>query len=288
MKITRTFLPPFRWVGGKGRLLGTLEKYLPTTPVRRYFEPFMGGGAFFFKYGHAATECYLSDVCAPLMNAYEWLQTDYAAVEQLLQELKALDYYQIRDEFNKNRVIGRQMGRVFNSELRAAAQFIALNHMCYNGVYRENSEGRFNVPHGKKGSGPTARPVTLDTLHMDNLHQAAVRLDGVQMAACAFNDTPDHWPLPGLGDLVFYDPPYLAEYSQYIQHGFGEEEHVTLRAQVAQCAHRGATVILCNSNNELTRSIFGTPTHVVQVQRTVGNSLRGSATEAIYVFNKDA
>lgn len=281
-------MPPFRWVGGKGRLLGTLETFLPAKPVRRYFEPFMGGGAFFYKYGHAATECYLSDVCAPLMNAYEWLQTDFESLRQLLEELKTADYYKIRESFNTNRAVGKQMGRAFNNELRAAAEFIALNHMCFNGVYRENSKGEFNVPQGKKGSGAAARCVTLDSLYMDNLYKAAVMLDGCHMAACTFDKTPSHWPIPGLGDLEFLDPPYLAEYSQYNENGFGEAEHVALRAQVRDHVQRGATVILCNSNNALTRSIFGTPTHVVQVQRTVGNSLRGSATEAIYVFNNDA
>lgn len=271
--------PIFRWVGGKGRLLGLIRsRFLPKQPPRRYFEPFLGGGALFFAWGHEATECFLSDICQPLMLAYEGLQESPDLVHGHIADLKSLDYYEIRDKFNNHKL------SMFPDKPLSAALFIALNHMCFNGVYRENRHGGFNVPQGAKG--PEKTKLSLSTLDWNELLKAAALLTDVQQTTSSFTDWPIHWPLPGRGDVKFYDPPYLAEYNQYNQKGFGVTEHRMLHAQAQVEADRGCLVIVCNSNNELTRSIFGAPTHVVQVNRTVGHSLRGSATEAIYVYKK--
>lgn len=273
--------PPLRWVGGKGRLLGTLRRFLLKDPPQRYYEPFLGGGAMYFSWGYQASECYLADVCQPLILTYEALQHDFYAVEWKINELRNVDYYEVRALFNQ------QKAEKFPDPIYAAALFITLNHCGYNGVYRENSSGGYNVPQGKRGGGDKAVKLTLASWDRDAYWRAAARLEGARLQVCDFRQWPQDWPLPGLGSFVFVDSPYLAEFSQYNQEGFGEAEHRLLQAQCMEWSRRGAKVVVCNSNNALTHSIFGTPDHVVQVNRTVGNSLRGTATEAIYVFNAD-
>lgn len=281
LKIWRPFVPPIRWVGGKKRLMAMIKNHFPTQPFDRFYEPFMGGGAIFFNHGYQASECYVSDLCMPLMNMYEQLQENFHEVWQHIEEMKVdFDYNALREEFNLN----KSGTAGFGDRILGAAQFIALNHTNYNGLYRENKKGGYNVPQGKKGKKDLGNKLDLSNISREQYWTAAARLDGCHIMTRDFLKWPQDWPRPGLGSLVFFDPPYLGEFSDYNADKFGEQQHRELRAQAEEFSKRGAYVIVCNSFNELTVSIFGTPTKVCGVERTVGNSLRGPATEAIYVY----
>lgn len=280
--------PPFRWVGGKTKMLPYIDKYLPGEAwgeyinINRYFEPMMGGGALFFDYGDVAKECYLMDINKPLMSAYAALRDEFNAVHQIVSNTyPTIPYDELRAVFNEEKKSSN------NNVVRLGSLFIALNHLCFNGVYRENLGGGFNVPRGDHGSGPTKRPRQLSSIDWGALVQASLRLQSAKLAiGDCLTAWPAEWPQPGLGDVVFYDPPYAGEFSDYDAQRFTLDHHRALHAQGGAHAAAGATVIVCGSNNEWSWKIYGKPTEVVNVRRTVGNSLRGDATEALYVYDQ--
>jgi DNA adenine methylase len=273
----------WRWVGGKTRLLPDIKALLPPAEeVNNYFEVFCGGGALFFDYGwRCKGNKYLNDICQPLMATYSSLSNaeEFDVVQQELWDLLENSYEEIRTEFNHLR---REDGGIHG--LRGVALFIALNHLCFNGVWRENKNGGFNVPVGKNSKG---EPRLLTTLDFDKLEVAGKKLEGAVITAKSFNP----WPFlkgPGAGDVVFYDPPYLQEFSDYHKEGFCLELHKELAEQAKTWALHGTTVIVCGSNNEASWSVYGQPTKVIELQRTVGHSKRRKATEALYCFGANS
>ena len=269
---------PLRWVGGKTRLLPVLHQYLPKT-CNNYFEPFFGGGALFFDYGYKAEKQFISDINDPLMITYTSLAHAREYVfNHLTNELQFQSYDNIKAWFNSKKNLPR--GNHFNYPKFAAA-FIALNHLCFNGLYRENKRGEFNAPVGRDSKGAVR---TLSTLNYDKLKSAGTKLEN----ACIVSRSFDPWPFdqtPTKGDVVFYDPAYLDEFSSYHESGFGPEQHKILQQQAESFATSGATVIVCGSNNQASRDIYGEPTRVVELQRTVGASNRKKAEEALWVWN---
>lgn len=263
---------PIKWVGSKYRILPTILSYLPTESIN-FFEPFFGGGTVFFEYGFRARKhVFINDLNLPLMNMYREIRDNCQIVLELVEEYSNGRYEDIRDEFNLQK-------NTTSTEL--AALFICLNTMCFNGVYRENKQGNFNVPVGKNTKGHRN---TCDNLDYERFRFAGRLLAGVEITNSSFNP----WPFsatPGLGDVVFYDPAYLKEFSQYDKSGFTADDHKALAAQALIHAESGATVIVCGSNNDASRAIYGEPTKVVELSRTVGHSKRKKATEAIWVYN---
>lgn len=286
---------PIRWVGSKARFLNVkqtksgerlfdLLDYLPAT-CNNYFESFCGGGAVFFEYGHKCTgRAYLNDINAHLMNTFECLGQYREEVLFELNLLKNATYEFIKQRFNTHK--GEiEIRNWWDEQERCemAALFIALNHLNFNGVYRENKKGQYNVPIGKDSKG-IAR--CLDTLNLDKLVEAGEKLEKSQAFVTWGSFNP--WPFdvrPQAGDVVVFDPPYIDEFSQYDKSGFTADDHKILNAQVFAAAASGATVLLCGSDNAVSREIYGEPTKVVELSRTVGHSKRGKATEAFWLFN---
>jgi DNA adenine methylase len=266
-------------------MLPFIYKHLPASditglplPCARYFEPLVGGGAMFFDYGWQANQALLNDLNKPLMDAYRCLKDYFTALEIGVKDDADRSYNDLRAYFNAERKANTE------NPLVLGPLFVMLNHLCFNGLWRENKSGGFNVPRGTQGSGPNERPRSLATIDWDHLKLAGERLQSAQLA---HGDCLIAWPweaLPGLGDVVSYDPPYAGEFSNYDAKAFTLDHHRALRDQAQRGADNGATVIVCGSNNEWSWKIYGKPTEVVSVRRTVGASLRGDATEALYVF----
>ncbi len=276
---------PIRFVGGKTRLVPDLLEYLPTT-CNRYFEPFAGGAALFFAYGFKANQAYLSDINHPLINAYDHIQCALDEVLVALTNFGESHYDAIRTQFNTQKEYFERCGPgewTDEDGVNYAALFIAVNHLCFNGVYRENKKGQFNVPVGKNSKG---EPRLLSSLKIDDFVDASKKLKRAQVMCSSFSPWPwSPFIVPKQGDVVFIDSPYLKEFSQYDKSGFTAEDHKALNAQALAHAQNGATVIVCGSNNDASRSIYGEPTKVVELSRTVGHSKRKKATEAIWVYN---
>ncbi len=250
-----TLRPFLKWVGGKRQLLPVLRRFYPEA-VGAYFEPFLGSGAVFFDLadrgainGHGAV---LSDDNPDLIGCYRRIRT---SLDQVVAHLEALArahalggracYLQVRDErFNPLRAQWHRAGSdpdTYSAEL--AAMLIYLNRTGYNGLFRVNASGEFNVPPGRYD-----RPRIVDrallmraagALSADNVRLERAGFAGVLEAAAA-------------GDFVYFDPPYApltrtANFRGYTGRGFSDRDQEVLQRVVIALAHRGVQVLLSNS-----------------------------------------
>jgi len=246
--------PFVKWAGGKGQLLAQLAPLLPPR-VGRHVEPFVGGGALFFhlhslgRLGHGAV---LSDRNAELMNCYRVVQ-HAESVAELLERLRRHarhamdrdDYYRVRGWDREADFVERR------SAVERAARTLFLNHTCYNGLYRLNRKGQFNVPYGK-----WARPPSLcDEGNLWACHRA---LQGVELREESFEACLD-WAAKG--DFVYLDPPYhptsrTASFTTYTGFEFREREQRRLADVFRQLDARGCLVMLSNSATPLIRRLY--------------------------------
>lgn len=274
--------PFIRWVGGKRKLLPEIAEMVAelcgTARYDQYYEPFVGGGAMFFNYYQNARLCTISDINVHLMSTYAAIRDNPDTVIQIIQKLKNESYSSLKHEFNSRPKI---------AQARTAALFLMLNHLCFNGLYRVNKLGHFNVPIGKHGSTTkgTNRPRTMDDFPYDSVWGAHRALDRTRIQCGSFMDTMKYAEIVRGSTLVFCDPPYLKEFSSYDKSGFNKGDHAELANSAKQWAANGALVIVCGSDNAESRQIYGAPHRVIELQRTVGASNRGTAREALYVFS---
>ena len=237
--------PFLKWAGGKRQLIPELIETIEAAgPFRRYHEPLLGGGALFFSLargGRLRTPACLSDVNRNLIAAYVGLRDDVAGVIERLKYHRRRHgeayFYQVRDQ--KPRKPSRQ-----------AARIIYLNRTCFNGLYRENSKGRFNTPFGHY-----VDPMICDE---ENLRAVTATLKDVDIAARDFGCVLD---LAERGDLVYFDPPYhpvskTSSFTSYARDGFAADEQRRLAEVAATLAGRGVKVVLSNSMTEFTRELY--------------------------------
>jgi DNA adenine methylase len=247
--------PLLKWAGGKRQLLPVLRKFYPAT-FNRYWEPFLGSGAVFFDLhargllaDHDAT---LSDNNPDLIACYRTVR-DFP--EQVIGELSRLaggherhgakHYYEVRNErFNPQRV-ATAAGSTGECDYdpALAAMFIYLNRTGYNGLFRLNSDGGFNVPAGRY-----ANPHICDAVNVRRVANALGRF-GVTLDRARFDRSVQS---AGAGDFVYFDPPYAplsktARFTSYTSEGFSAGDHERLRDLVITLSKRGCHVVLSNS-----------------------------------------
>jgi DNA adenine methylase len=230
--------PFLKWAGGKGQLLGQYQRLLPQR-YSRYFEPFAGGAALFFhlRPGGAA----LSDSNGELIDTYRAVRDE---VEPLIDALKQHryeegHYYATRDRDPRALPLHER-----------AARTIFLNRTGFNGLYRVNRKGNFNVPLGRY-----TNPLICDE---KNLRACAVALRGVQLEARDFSEVQDR---ARKGDFVYLDPPYVpisdtADFTAYVPGGFGWEQQLRLHEVFLELARRGVKVMLSNSDAGRLRELY--------------------------------
>jgi DNA adenine methylase len=248
--------PILKWAGGKRQLLPSLRPYYPPM-FRRYFEPFVGSGAVFLDLHNQGRlerrAAYLSDTNADVIGCYRAVRDDAEAV---IAELEALErghlaggkdhFYEVRDaRFNPTR---RALGDEPAGSARAyppalAAMLIYLNRTGYNGLFRVNADGGFNVPAGRYG-----KVRICDAANIRAVSRALGR-PGVHLDTRAFEDA---LSAAGRRDFVYLDPPYAplsptAQFTAYTADGFGAEQQAALQKTVLGLAARGAQVLLSNS-----------------------------------------
>jgi DNA adenine methylase len=244
--------PFLRWAGGKRGLLPTIIPSLPPAfdpKKNRFFEPFVGGGAVMFELGDPASslcvtgkQLVINDINPDLIATYTVLRDD---VESLISRLAKMASKTSKDDFE---VVKRKRPKI---DLERATRCVYLNKTCFNGLWRVNSNGDFNVPYGK-----IARPVICDAAL---LRACSVRLQGacIRLGSyiAAVNDARP-------GDVVYLDPPYLpispsASFSKYAKDDFGNLDHYALAGVIRGLSERGVYVMMSNSDTLLTRQIFG-------------------------------
>lgn len=249
--------PVLKWAGGKGMLLPQIKEHLPTKlkfgTIKRYIEPFVGGGAVFFDLikNYNFEDVYLFDVNPELIVLYNVIKND---VEDLIKELSAISegyfridpserdafYYAYRDLYNENskNIDANQYSRDY---IARAAFTIFLNRTCFNGLYRVNSKGFFNVPVGKYKN-----PRILDE---DNLREVSKALQCATIIQTDFSKVLD---FVNDDTFVYYDPPYrpinASSFNSYAVGDFDDEEQKRLKNVFERVDKVGALQMLSNSD----------------------------------------
>jgi DNA adenine methylase len=232
--------PFVKWAGGKRQLIDVLLSNIPSS-FNRYFEPFVGGGALLFEL--RPQKAIISDINEELINAYNVIKDN---VEELINSLKkhkntAKYYYAIRSLDPK-----------VLTPVERASRFIYLNKTCFNGLYRENSKGQFNVPFGRYKN-----PKICDE---ENLRAVSRFLNSIEITIlnCDYKKTCE---LARSGDFIYFDPPYhpvskTASFTKYNRSDFSEKDQIELSAVFKELDKKGCYVMLSNSNTEFIRKLY--------------------------------
>lgn len=264
--------PFLKWAGGKSQILDELIARLPRT-FNAYHEPFAGSGALFFELASQGRlgKAYLSDASRALMEAYRAVRNEVEEVIGLLQRharKHGYDYYYKTRALNSNNL----------SPAQRAARLIYLNKTCYNGLYRENKSGQFNVP-----LGSYKNPLICDE---DNLRAASKVLRKAGVARRHYAKVVQR---AQPGDFIYFDPPYhprssTSSFTAYDRNGFTRDDQITLRLTFNELTQRGVYVMLSNSDTPLIRELYqGFHINAVHANRAINSkaSKRGKISELI-------
>ena len=263
-------LKPFlKWPGGKRWLFESHQFSIPEFPGQ-YVEPFLGGGATFFE--ARPRKALLGDTNARLIELYRVIRDDWKAFEGLLKQHAAVHskeyYYETR-------------AKDFPDPITRAAQFLYLNRTCWNGLYRENRYGRFNVPVGTKQN----------VIFPDDDFQVwSTALKGVKLARQDFEKSID---AARSGDLLFVDPPYSVRHNLngfvgYSQRLFAWEDQLRLRQALGRAVDRGVNVVLTNADHKSVRELyrgFGEHRHLSRHSVIAGNTIHRAPTTELLITN---
>lgn len=240
--------PFLKWVGGKKKIIPQIKQYIPENYCR-YFEPFIGGGALFFDLEPKIA--YINDINKILISAYKNIKNHPYEIIKKLEDLQKIFYeknneerkiyfYEIRDAFNNTE---------YDSFLKTS-YIIFLNKTCYNGMYRENSKGKFNVPFGRYKN-----PKILDE---KNILAVSKLLQNVIITDYSFEKAVEN---AESGDFIYFDPPYhplsiTSNFTSYSNGGFTKKDQIKLRDVFKDLHKRNCFVMLSNSDTEFIREIY--------------------------------
>ena len=240
--------PFVKWLGGKTKLLPQLNALQPEL-FNRYYEPFIGGGALFFSLSPG--EAVINDLNPHLVNLYTQVRDNLSTFLlkagelidiylELEDEAREAFYYLIRDEFNQRT----------DDDAWGASMFLFLNKTCYNGVYRENNNGKFNVPFGRR------KTISLNDL--DSIKLASKALQGAEILNGTYSDA---LKSARKGDFVYLDPPYVplsatSNFTQYVGSNFGSKEQIELKNIFEELHERGCKLMMSNSDTETVRDLY--------------------------------
>jgi DNA adenine methylase len=271
---TRPYVPeakPFlKWAGGKSRLIPKYQPYLPEREeIDRYFEPFIGSAALFFHLQPGSA--HLSDCNRKLIEVFEVVRDDLEGLIAALQPHRneKAYYYSVRAQKPADL-----------DKAERAARIIYMNRTCYNGLYRENQQGEFNVPFGRYKN-----PTICDE---ERLEAASAALQGVELRVSDFAAAVSG---AGAGDFVYFDPPYVplnatSSFTSYSRFGFDEADHRRLAETIDDLTQRGCRVMLSNSSAPLVYELYedrGYHLHPIKARRNINSkaSKRGPVTELL-------
>lgn len=239
--------PFLKWVGGKRSVLPELLVRMPQN-YATYYEPFLGGGALYFA--EQPKRAYLSDVNFHLVLTFQVVRDN---LDDLIRKLK------VHERLHSAEYFGRARDRLFKEKDRVsiAALFIYLNKTCFNGLYRVNRAGKFNVP-----IGDYKNPLILDE---PNLTSCSTLLQGVDIFQQPFEQITPH-----RNDFFYLDPPYHETYEGYSVGGFGDDEHKKLADFCAKITTVGAKFMVSNSDTPFVRKLYkGYTIEQVEASRSV-------------------
>jgi DNA adenine methylase len=297
-KLEAPVRPVLKWAGGKRQLLPQLRRFVPPS-FEGYHEPFLGSGAVFLDlYASGMLDSrsvVLSDSNADLIGCYAAIAHN---VELVIRELRKLavahgaggdqHYYQIRDQrFNPRRRHASAERARYPASL--AAMFIYLNRTGFNGLYRLNASGDFNVPVGRYN-----KPLICDTVNLRAVARA-LRVSNVEVKQSEFEEAVSSCRP---GDLVYLDPPYAplsqtSSFTSYTSQRFSDFDQRRLQRVVVDLAHRGCFVILSNSTAPIITELFdgnriaqqaGLRAHRVPARRSINSNASGRGAVEEYII----
>lgn len=263
--------PVIKWVGGKTKLLPELLARMPQR-FERYYEPFAGGAALFFRV--APERAVLADSNPDLIALYRCLAADVTGVIKKLEHHRAAHseshYYATRTKWNDRELSWTTAAR--------AATFIYLNKTCFNGLWRVNRSGAFNVPIGRYTDPPICVP--------EALHAASALLRRVELQCGDYRTAVAD---AGRGDFLYFDPPYdpvttTANFTSYTANAFGPDDQRALADTARMLVARGCRVMLSNSDTPFIRSLYkGFQIDRVRCARAINSNAakRGDVDEVI-------
>lgn len=269
--------PFVKWAGGKKQLLTKLEERMPTE-YNRYYEPFIGGGALFLDIQPA--NAVINDINEQLLNVYRQLKADAEAVIVALRKMDEVEcdkshYMTMREAYNK-KIISHEL------DAECAAMTVWINKHCFNGLYRVNSKGLFNVPYNNKVTGTSMNEDNLRDIGR-YLNKAAVEIrEGDFEAACVDVKA---------GDFVYFDSPYIpvsktANFTDYTKDGFNYECHCRLAKLFKRMSAAGVKVMLSNHNVDLVYQLYdGFKIEPVDVKRAINRDASKRVGKEVIITN---
>jgi DNA adenine methylase len=270
--------PFLKWVGGKGQLLEQFQELFPEK-YNSYFEPFIGGGAVFFSLN--PKKAIINDINTTLVQTYIYIKED---VEKIIKELRKLEneflskeqeerkefYYKIREKYNS----------LPKDDFKRSLYFLFFNKTAFNGVYRENSKGGFNVP-----MGSYKNPKIVDE---DNLRAVSESLKHTSITNTSFADVVKK---AKAGDFIYFDPPYhpvstTSSFTSYSKDDFTKEDQIKLRDLFVELDKKGVYVMLSNSYTPFIKEIYSAYKQIpVKASRMINSKAdkRGKISEIVIV-----
>lgn len=267
--------PFVKWAGGKRQILDKLKKHIPEE-YDTYYEPFIGGGAFFFDL--CPKKAVINDYNSELINVYKCIK-DEKKLESLTKELNLYEREHSEEFYLKIRNIDRDKKK-FNklTDVKRAARTIYLNKACFNGLYRVNSKNEFNVPFGKKNKVSTYDGVNLGIIFC-YFNLCDIKIMNTDFEEAVVNAKK--------GDFIYFDPPYDSDtstFTSYTEDGFGRAEQERLAILFDKLAKKGCYVMLSNHNTKLINDLYKNYNiEVIKAKRNINSkaSGRGEVEEVI-------
>lgn len=269
--------PFVKWAGGKKQLLDRLKARMPAN-YERYYEPFIGGGALFLDL--QPERAVINDTNEQLLNVYRQLKQDAEAVIAAVDKLDA-------EPCDADRYMATR--KVYNAKIQAheldaecAALMIWINKHCFNGLYRVNSKGLFNVPYNNKKGGVSINATNLRNIGL-YLMTKEIEIRQVDFEAACFDVR--------TGDFVYFDSPYVpisetANFTDYTKDGFSLEDHKRLADLYRRLSKQGVKVMLSNHNVQLVHELYsGFTIEQVDVRRAINRDASKRSGKEVIITN---
>lgn len=268
--------PFVKWAGGKTQILDKIKEFMPES-FNTYFEPFVGGGALLFEL--TPSRAFINDFNSELICAYTCLK-DENNFKKMLKELDKHEKNHNDDYYHIVRDMDRENDFLKLPIYIRAARMIYLNKSCFNGLYRVNSKGYFNVPSGKK-----EKVNTYDETNMGNLKKYFENND----ITILNGDFEEAVKTAKAGDFVYFDPPYDTledknSFTSYAKNDFGQDEQRRLAKVYKELSNKGVKVMLSNHNTKLINDLYKEfNIHVINARRNINSKgdSRGPVEEVI-------
>ena len=259
--------PILKWAGGKRQLIPELKKYIPTK-FNKYIEPFFGGGALFFHLAY--NNSIINDNNPEIINLYQEVSKRPKLIIEELEKYKNNEkfFYALRNSSPK-------------TSIKKAARTIFLNRTCFNGLYRVNKKGQFNVPYGKSQN--------INFVDKKNLLLASKILKKTKIYNLDYKLIMQKFCKKK--DFVFLDPPYLpiskySDFKRYTKEQFHLNDHIELSEHYKELDKKGCYLILTNSNNEIINKLYREyKIRIIKTKRNINSNGSKRTGEDIIITN---